>query len=88
MLGRLHAVFHLLVELCMGDLLSAGIGGVHLVEILCEPHRCLAVAGAAVPGQGMTGHDGGQVGIDLFGILWAILRIHLRLSGKVVFESG
>ncbi len=72
----------------MGDLLGAGIGGVDLFEILRQPDCCLAVACAAVPGQGTSRRNGGQVGIDLFGILWAMLRIHLRLSGKMVFESG
>ena len=36
------------------DLLPAGIGGYHSLEMICETNRGLSIAGAAIEGDAVT----------------------------------
>ena len=56
------------------------------IKVFGKSNCSLTVAGATVPGQGMSRRNGGKIGINFIRILWAMLRVLFGMFGKMIFE--
>jgi hypothetical protein len=53
MLGGFHVILHFFMGIGKGYLICTGVRGMDSIEVFRQPKRGLAIARAAVPGQGM-----------------------------------
>jgi hypothetical protein len=70
-----------------GDLLLAGVGGDDGVELGGKPEGCLPVAGGAVPGEVVGGHERGEVLEEGVRVGGAVRPVAGGMAGEVVGEG-